>query len=182
MTAYAPVERLSSAHDRTTFDCGSEPQTTWLRRFALVADQADTARTYVIHPHHDARVAGYYALAASSVAPDRSSVRLAAGTGRHPIPVVVLARLGVDLRDQGQGLGRELVYDAFLQTAAVADRLGARALLIDAESSTAASFYRRLDPAFEPAPTDPLRLILLLKDLRRAIAMAGAPVDPASRR
>lgn len=174
MTRYAPVETLADDHDRSAFDCGSAAQTTWLRRFALLAQQAETARVYVIRPHGERRVAGYYALAAGSVEPDLGSARLSAGVGRHPVPVVILARLGVDRRDQGRHLGRELVRDAFLQTAAVADRIGARALLVHAETPETSAFYRRLDPAFEPSTGDPLQLILLMKDLRAAVRLAGS--------
>jgi ribosomal protein S18 acetylase RimI-like enzyme len=173
VTDYAPVESLTADHDRSTFDCGSDAQSSWLRSYAVVAQQADTARVYVIRPDGEQRVAGYYALAAGSIEPDEASVRLSRGTGRHPIPVVVLIRLGVDVRDQGRGLGSELVYDAFLQTAAIADRVGARALMIQAESPRAAAFYRRLDPAFEELPGDPLQIVLLMKDLRRAIQDAA---------
>ena len=174
MTRYAPVEVLSREHDRSTFDCGSEAQTTWLRQFAWQAQQSDTARVYVIRPHGEPRIAGYYAVAAGAIEPSLGTARLAAGAGRYPVPVVILTRLGVDLRDQGHGLGSELVRDAFLQTAAVAQRIGARALLIHAEDATAAAFYARLDPAFEPSRGDPLHLILLLKDLRSAIRRAAA--------
>lgn len=173
MTRYAPAEPLTTDHDRSSFDCGSEAQSNWLRKYALAAQQADTARVYVVRPHGERRVAGYYALAAGSVEPDLGSPRLAAGAGRYPVPVVILARLGVDLRDQGAGLGRELVRDAFLQTAAVADQVGALALVIHAETSEVAAFYRRLDPAFEPATADPLQLILLLKDIRAAVQRAA---------
>jgi GNAT superfamily N-acetyltransferase len=145
----------------------------WLRQYALIAQQADTARAYLIRPHGEQRVVGYYALAAGSIEPQDASDRLAAGAGRHPIPVIVLTRLGVDVRDQRRGLGAELMYDAFLQTAAVADRVGARALLIHAESPTAAAFYRRVDPAFEELPGDPLQVILLMKDLRGGIRKAA---------
>ena len=174
MTRYAPVESLAETHDRAIFDCGSDAQTVWLRRYALLAQHSGTARVYVIRPHGERRVAGYYALAAGSVEPDLGSPRLAAGAGRHPIPVIILARLGVDSRDQGHKLGRELVRDAFMQTAAVADRIGARALVVHAESNQASSFYRRLDPAFEPSTVDPLQLVLLLKDLRAAVRRASA--------
>jgi GNAT superfamily N-acetyltransferase len=173
VTRYAPAEALTTDHDRSSFDCGSEAQSNWLRKHALAAQQADTARVYVVRPHGERRVAAYYALAAGSVEPDLGSPRLAAGAGRHPIPVVILARLGVDLRDQRAGLGRELVRDAFLQTAAVADQVGARALIIHAETAEASAFYRRLDPAFEPATADPLHLILLLKDIRAAVRRAA---------
>lgn len=181
MTRYAPVELLTSEHDRSTFDCGSSAQTDWLTRYSILAQQADTARVYVVRPHGERRVAGYYALSAGSVEPAQAPARLASGTGRHPIPVIILTRLGVDLRDQGHGLGSELVQDAFLQTAAIADRIGARALLIHAETADAASFYRRLDRGFEPSPADPLQLVLLLKDLRIGIRKAAARIDDGRR-
>ena len=181
MTRYGPVELLTSEHDRSGFDCGSSAQTDWLTRYALLAQQADTARVYVVRPHGEPRVAGYYALSAGSVEPAHASARLASGTGRHPIPVVILTRLGVDLHDQGLGLGSELVQDAFLQTAAIADRIGARALLIHAETADAASFYSRLDPAFEPSPADLLQLVLLLKDLRAGIRKAATRIEAGRR-
>ena len=181
MTRYAPVELLTSEHDRSTFDCGSTAQTDWLRRYALLAQQADTARVYVVRSHGERRIAGYYALAAGSVEPAHASARLASGAGRHPIPVIILTRLGVDLRDQGRGLGSELVQDAFLQTAAIADRIGARAMLIHVETAEVAHFYIRLDPAFEPSPADPLQLVLLLKDLRAGIRIAATRIEAARR-
>jgi len=173
VTRYAPVELLTADHDRSTFDCGSVAQTEWLRRYALAAQQADSARVYVIRPHGERRVAGYYALAAGSIEPENALARLQRGLGRHAIPVVVLTRLGVDVRDQGRGLGGELVRDALLQTAAVADAVGARAFLIHAETARAAAFYRRIDPAFETLPSEPLHLALLMKDLRKALALAA---------
>ncbi len=122
------------------------------------------------------RVAGYYALAAGSVSQEGVPPRIARGIGRYPVPVVILARLGVDITAQGGGLGTALVRDALFQTAATAERVGVRALLIHAETDRAAAFYRGLDPAFEPLPSEPRHLVLLLKDLRKAIRKAaGTP-------
>lgn len=115
----------------------------------------------------------YYALAAGSVEPEGAPERLTAGAGRYPIPVVILTRLGVDLAEQGRGLGRALVRDALLQVAAVGTRIGVRALLIHAESPEAARFYLQFDPAFERTPGDPLHLVLLMKNIRAAIRQAA---------
>ncbi len=120
-------ESLRPEHDVTEFDCGSEAQTTWLRRYALQAQRSDSARVYVVCRSGTRRVVGYYALAAGSVAHESASPRVAMGVGRYPIPLVVLTRLGVDLAEQGHGLGLSLVRDALLQTAAVAERVGVRA-------------------------------------------------------
>ena len=174
MSRYAPVELLRPDHDTSTFDCGSEQQTQWLRRHALGAQQAGTARVYVTGRAGTNRVAGYHALAAGAILPEHATTRLTKGTGRHPIPIVILARLGVDRAEQGRGLGSALVRDAIQRTVRAAGAIGIRALLIHSETPAAAAFYRRLDAAIEPSPMDPLTLVLLIKDARAAIQRAGA--------
>jgi GNAT superfamily N-acetyltransferase len=173
VSRYAPIELLTKDHDRSEFDCGSVEQTSWLRRYALLAQQADTSRVYVLSRAGDPRVVGYYALTAGSVEPEDATTRLAAGAGRYPLPVVILTRLGVDVREQGRGVGRALLRDALLQVAAVGTRIGVRALLIHAESPEAARFYQHHDPVFEPMPGDPLHLVLLMKHIRAALRGAG---------
>lgn len=174
MTRYGRVELLASDHDLESFDCGSGEQTSWLRRHGRQAHQSDTAKVYVVCRRHERRVAGYYALAAGSVGHDAVPPRITKGIGRYPVPVIVLTRLGVDGSEQGRGLGSALVRDALLQTASIAERVGVPALLIHAESERAAAFYARLGIGFEPSPTDPLHLVLLLKDLRQAIRDAAS--------
>ncbi len=168
MPQIAPVVPLTAAHDTTTFDCGSRAQTEWLRRYALQAQSAGTSRVYVTTAPVSPVVLGYYALAAGSVEPAEAPDRLQKGTSRHSIPVVLLTRLGVDVRAQRLGLGAALVRDALLRVAAAADVIGVRALLIHAESDRARGFYEHLGE-FERSPTDPLHLILLMKDLRRSL-------------
>lgn len=84
------------------------------------------------------------------------------------MPVIILTRLGVDLSEQGRGLGRALVVDALRRVDSAADIVGIRALLIHAEDEGAKDFYMNL-AEFEESPTDPLHLFLLIKDLRRAL-------------
>jgi GNAT superfamily N-acetyltransferase len=173
VTRYGRIEPIETSHDTGSFDCGSEDQTAWLRRHALQAHRSDTAKVYVVCGANSRTVIGYYALTAGSVAAEDAPARVNQGIGRYPVPVIVLARLGVDVGEQGRGLGSALVKDALLQAASVADRIGARALLIHAETPEAASFYVRIDPGFESSPTDPLHVLLLMKDLRRAIRDAA---------
>ena len=175
MTQYGPIQAIATSHETDSFDCGSFDQTVWLRRHALQAHQSDTAKVYVVCQAGTARVVGYYALSAGSVASEEAPARVTKGVGRHPIPVIILARLGVDVGEQGRGLGTALVKDALLQVASVANSVGVRALLIHAETEQAAAFYARIDPGFERSPTDPLHVVLLIKDLRRAIRDAVVP-------
>jgi GNAT superfamily N-acetyltransferase len=173
----APTGRFEPArHDVSAFDCGSDAQSNWLRRIAGTAQAARTAVVYVVTPRDSDRVVGYYALAAASVAVDAAPVRLAKGAGRSPVPVILLARLGVDTSVQGQGLGAALVKDAMLRAFQASDAIGARALIVHAESSTARSFYEHI-AEFDPSPTDTLHLILLMADIE---AIVG-PEDPGER-
>ena len=84
---------------------------------------------------------------------------------RYPISVMILARLAVDEHQAGQGLGKALLKDALLRTAQAADIAGIRALLVHAKDDEARAFYEHFD--FEPSPTDPYHLFLLMNDLQR---------------
>jgi GNAT superfamily N-acetyltransferase len=167
---FSLVESLSAEHVLAGFDCGLPAQSGWLVEHALQAHRAGLSRVYVVRDldHADQAVVGYYALAAGSVAPMDASLRLRQGTGRYHQPVVILTRLGVDRAAQGIGLGRALVVDALRRIAAASEVIGVRALLIHCESEAARDFYLRL-AKFDPSPTDPMHLLLLMKDLRRAI-------------
>ncbi len=123
---------------------------------------------YVVTALDSTRVLGYYALAAGSIEPADATARLARGLGRHAIPVVVLTRLGVDVSAQGGMLGAALLRDALLRVDQAADVIGVRGLLVHAESDSARAFYEHV-AEFEATPTDRLNLVLLLKDLRRAL-------------
>ena len=165
------AEPLTAAHVLACFDCGSQAQSGWLIEHAQQAHRAGLSRVYVVRDldDRDQRVVGYYALAAGSVAPADATPRLMAGAGRYHQPVVILTRLGVDRAVQGAGLGRALVVDALRRIATAAEVIGVRAVLIHCESDTARDFYLRL-AKFEQSPTDPMHLLLLMKDLRRALA------------
>jgi GNAT superfamily N-acetyltransferase len=164
--ALSGSEPLTNDHDVESFDCGRDSITTWLRDYALASQRGESARVYVVH--RAGRVVGYYALAAASVEKAEAPTRVGRGLPSQSIPVVLLARLGVDTTEQGTGLGRALVKDALLRTARAADQIGARALLVHALDEDVIPFYEQWD--FERSPTNPLHLFLLMKDLRAITA------------
>lgn len=89
---------------------------------------------------------------------------------QRPVRVlVILTRLGVDRAAQGAGLGRALVVDALRRIASASEVIGVRALLIHCETEAARDFYLRLTK-FDASPTDPMHLLLMMEDLRRALA------------
>lgn len=159
-----PPAPLSAGHRVEAFDSGVEVLDRWLRRHALRNQQADAARTFVVADETDT-VVGYYSLAAGSVDHVAATSRAKKGLARHPIPIMVLARLAVDRGRRGQGIGRGLLRDAILRTLAVSGHAGIRALLVHAKNEPAQRFYAR--HGFETSPIDPLVMMLLLKDARK---------------
>jgi GNAT superfamily N-acetyltransferase len=164
----APVP-LAATHRLNTFSCRSLEQTTWLRDHARPAMVSGTARTTVVTSRDETTVVAYYAWCMSRVSSADAPARHRKGAGGYPQPVALLARLGVDQRHEGHGLGAALLADVVLRLLAVADQIGCRGLLIHCENDRARSFYEHLVPELDPSPTDPLHLVLLVKDARRSL-------------
>lgn len=165
MSGYGTIEKLRREHRLESFDCGRETLNRFLQRHAWDSQQSGSAQTYVLAK--DLLVGGYYSLAAGSVTHDAATARVKKGQARHPIPVILLARLAVDSNLQGKGIGPGLLKDALLRTASAADTIGARALLVHAKDDRAKSFYEHFN--FEPSPGDPFHLFLITKDLLRIV-------------
>lgn len=157
------IEKLHRRHPVETFDCGEEALNRFLVRFALPNQMANASQTYVGVAADDS-IAGFYTLVVGEVRYEDAPERLSKGLARHPVPVMVLARLGVSQRWQGKKIGAGLLRDAILRTLQAADIAGVRALVVHAKNEAARSFYERFD--FQPSPTDPLHLFALIKDLR----------------
>jgi GNAT superfamily N-acetyltransferase len=128
-----------------------------------------TTRVFVVAEHERIQVVAYYAWCMAQVLPDKATERLRKGAGRYPQPVALLARLGVDTDHEGRGLGAGLLQDVFARLRELSSDIGCRGLLVHAESTEARDFYLHLVPEFEPSPTDDLHLLLLMKDIRRAL-------------
>lgn len=157
------IEKLRGDHDLSLFDCGKEELNRFLTRFALASQQAQSAQTYVAC--QGAAVVGYYSLAFGSVAHEQTPERVKKGLARHPIPVMILARLAIERQFQGKGLGQRLFKDALERTVRAAEIGSLRAILVHAKDESARVFYEHFN--FEPSPTDPYHLYLLVKDLKR---------------
>lgn len=128
-----------------------------------------TTRVFVVTPTGRNVVVAYYAWTMGQISPEDAPPRLLKGGGRYPQPVALLARLGVDLKHEGKGLGAGLLRDVVQRSAAISDNIGCRGLLVHAESKEARSFYMHLIPEFEQSPTDELHLVLLVKDIKATI-------------
>ncbi len=113
---------------------------------------------------------GYYSLAPASV--EHAAVPLRVINARkslahHQIPMLLLARLAVDLRAQGQGVGRSLLQSALLKYLQACEVIGCRALMVQAKDEAAVRFYQGY--GFEPSPVDAAHLYLLTRDILRTL-------------
>lgn len=165
MSDHGVIEKLRREHSLDSFDCGKDELNRFLKRQAWNNQQSHSAQTYVLAKKLS--VLGYYSLAAGSVRHEDATERVKKGLARHPIPVILLARLAVDISVQGRGVGPALLKDALLRAASAADAIGARALLVHAKDDNARGFYEHFD--FEPSPSDPYHLLLIMKDLLRVV-------------
>ena len=148
-----PPVRLESGHNRGSFDCGVDPLNEYLKKYALQNQRKAASVTYVATRDHD-RVVGYYTLAYGSIAFDEASESIRKGLGKYPIPVMLLARLAVDVTEKGSGLGKSLLRDALLRTLRALDIAGLRAMLVHAKDDNAKAFYERF--GFQPSPPIPI--------------------------
>ena len=167
MTArYLRPRLLQPSDSLDEFECRSPEQTLWLHEHARQAHAAGTAKVLVVTEAESTTVVACYAWAMASMVIEDASDRLGKGAGRYPQPVALLARLGVDIEHEGRGLGAALLADVISRVAELGSSIGCRGLLVHAESDQARDFYLHLIPGFEPSPTDPLHLVLLMKDIR----------------
>lgn len=158
------IEKLARQHRVEDFDCGQAALDRFLIKFALTNQQANASQTYV-GIAEDA-IVGYYTLVVGEVAYTDAPERLTKGMARHPVPLMVIARIAVDRNWQGRGIGAGLLKDAMRRTINAADIAGIRALAVHAKDDTARSFYEHF--GFVASPFEPLHLFLLVKDIRRA--------------
>jgi GNAT superfamily N-acetyltransferase len=166
MTNGFRIEKLRRAHPIDGFTCGSAELDRFLIRFAFGNQQANASQTWL--GLHGSEVVGFYTLVVGEVAYGDAPERLTKVLARHPVPIMLLARLGVSTAWQGRKLGAGLLKDAMRRTLQAADIAGIRAFAVHAKDASARRFYEHF--GFVPSPTDELHLFLLLKDVRQVPA------------
>ena len=167
---YDAPHLLQPTHDVADFECRSTEQTQWLRQMARQSMNQGSTRVLVVTQRGSHKVVAYYAWCMAQIRLEAAPERLLKGAGRYPQPIALLARLGVDVRHERQGLGAALLQDVFARFLSLSGDIGCRGLLVHAESEEARRLYLHLVAEFEPSPLDPLDLVLLMKDIRRSLS------------
>lgn len=139
------IEPIAREHDRRSFDCGDNEVTSFLREKALQDQARDLSRTMVLitETESSSRIGGYHTLLISQV--KQEAVPADKPRIKRDIPVILLGQLGVDVRYQGRGFGDLLLTDAQARVAEVAEKVGIRALMLDARNERLARWYEQHD-------------------------------------
>jgi GNAT superfamily N-acetyltransferase len=168
------IRRLEEQDDVEDFDCGDEPLNNYLKRHAWTNQEKSLIGvSYVVvdeaAPH---AVLGYFTLAMASVPRDAFPKRHIRGLPPYDLPLILLARLAVDRRFAGRGLGHALLSEAFRISLRVANEVGCRCLITDAYQDRISWYARYGFVPIEGAPeTGPQRMFLDLRTVRAAFQL-----------
>jgi len=165
-------EPISKRHDREAFDCGEEELNEFLRRYARKNHDLGGAKTFLaVGDAEDQAILGFYSLSPASIDYARVPEIVRRGLARYDVPAYRLARLAVDRRLQGQGLGGQLLLAAGRRCLLVSAEVGGVALLIDAKNARVAAWYATYGAV--PLLDTPLSLVLPLRTVEAALRAAG---------
>lgn len=137
------VEAFRKDHDRLGFHCGNDQLDYFLRQLVSQYEKRKLGKTYVAVPAGGKKVLGYYTLAAGAVSFQHLPVEVSQKLPKHPVPVVLLARLAVDKAHQGMRLGEGLLMDALQRALDLASSLGVHAVEVEAIDGHAVKFYKK---------------------------------------
>ncbi|MAT94561.1 MAG: GNAT family N-acetyltransferase [Halioglobus sp.] len=153
-----------------TFDCGKEAINVYLRRYAAKNMALNLNRTFVLpytteDSSEKSQVAAYYTLAHQTLVrdelPDPSRLP------RYPVPVILLAQLGIDQRFRRQGLGAKTLVYALRHAYQIANNpkgLPAMGVVLDVLDHDALAFYQSFD-FFLPLTDNPMKLFVPMASL-----------------
>jgi GNAT superfamily N-acetyltransferase len=165
------IRRLEESDEVTNFDCGDEPLNNYLQRHAWTNQQKiSIGVTHVaVDEAAPQTVLGYFTLATSSVPRDKLPRKFVRGLPPYDLPLILLARLAVDKRFIGKGLGQALLAEALKITLHVAGEVGCRCIVTDAYPGKV-GWYARYGfvPLGEMAGTGPQKMFLDVRTIRRA--------------
>jgi GNAT superfamily N-acetyltransferase len=168
-------EPISKKHDREAFDCGDEASNEFLRRYARKSHERGGAKTFLAIDDADKTILGFYSLSPASVDYARMPEIIQRGLARHDVPGFRLARLAVDLRWQGQGIGGQLLLAAGRRCLLAAAEVGGVVLVIDAKNERVARWYASYGAA--PLLDAPLTPLLPLATVKAVLEKAGQDQD-----
>ncbi|MBA4370844.1 MAG: N-acetyltransferase [Coriobacteriaceae bacterium] len=135
------LRRIGAGDAVAGFASGDDDLDRYLKRFAWFNQCRRFSVTYVAVD--EGVIAGYLTVAAAQVERDDLPESLTADKPAYPLPALRVARLAVDRRYRGRGLGRELMRAAFVRASELSELAGCVGVLVDAVPH-ATGFYEKL--------------------------------------
>src|SRR5450759_3477040 len=155
------IRRLAEHDEVENFDCGDQPLNNYLQRYAWTKQEKISIGVSYVAVDEDAprTVLGYFTLAMASVPRDTFPKKYVRGLPPYDLPLILLARLAVDHRFSGRGLGHALISEALRISMRVSDEVGCRCIITDAYRDRV-SWYSRYGfvPIDGAAATGPQRM------------------------
>ncbi len=166
------IRRLEESDQTGHFDCGDAPLNNYLIQHAW-ANQAKSSIGVTYAAVDGAalrRVLGYFTIAMSSVPREAFPKKYVRGLPNYGLPLILLARLAVDLRFAGKGIGHALISEAFRISLRVSGEVGCRCIVTDAYRDRI-SWYQRYGfiPIEGAAAQGPQRMFLDIRTIRKAL-------------
>lgn len=160
-------EEITNQHDRGSFDCEVTPLNDYLKKFAKQNHERGFSLTFVASEKKKPKtILGYYSVSMGQVEflslPTDARKRLP----KYPIPVIRIGRLAVDKQFKGQGIGRNLLMDAFHRALEASKSVGVYAVVVDAKDEKAKAFYKKY--GFIEFMDKPMILFILMSTVKSA--------------
>ena len=129
-------------HDRNRFNCGIEALNNYLKVMASQQAKKDNTRTFILESDNDSsHIVGFYTLTMTPIdlkaLPEKLQKKHQPSTSGG-----LIARLAVDERYKGKGLGEWLLIDALRKLLAASDSVAFPVVIVDAKDG-AKHFYER---------------------------------------
>lgn len=155
---------LTINHNLSDFSCGRKDLDDWLIKKAMKNQIRNNTRVYVVTNKNNSQVIGYYAIAMGSIQRE-GAIGLLKRNSPDPIPMVILARLGVHVDFHGLGIGAGLLKDCVLRSVQAMNAVGGAGILVHAIDDFAKEFYTKF--GFTESPFEPLTLMARICDINK---------------
>lgn len=167
MAKLSPPTSIMDHHQISEFDCGEASLNLWLKQRAIKNQISGASRCFVVCENK--KVIGYYTLSAGAISIDSAPKKMRRNMPNQ-LPILLLGRLAIDKKYQGQGIGNSLLRDAMLRAIHVSQDAGIFAILIHALSDNAKKWY--LSRGFVESPLQPMTLMMTLETIKSILTEA----------
>lgn len=137
------VRRLEPEDDRSEFSCGNVELDRFFRQYAGQNQFRHHLGTTYLAIDESERIAGFATVSATEILAERIPTAMKKRLPRFPLPALRLARLAVDTRMSGRGVGRLLVASVLQLARELSESVGCVGVVVDAKSE-ALGFYESL--------------------------------------